>query len=327
MDVSNTLYLIDKNGDILWRKQLGGPVLGNFKQIDFYKNAKLQLVFNTRDSVYIIDREGNFVEDYPHAVPSKATAPMAVFDYENNKDYRFLIPTANRRIFNYDKNWKQVKGWRFNKTQHKVERIPQHFLLKATDYITLIDNKGKIYILDRRGRSKIRNLNQNFRVTRNSMLYAKKTKDGKHVFVCSATDGNVYFIDPANGKTGKILSTKDFRKGHYFFYTDYNLDGENDYVFIDKNKVKVINHNKKDIFEWKSEDQTISSPVCYEIQNLHTRLGIVLEKEEEVYFFGTDGKPLKGIPFDGDKIHITDNEYPGAIVSNNKEIIIYQVNE
>lgn len=327
MDVSNTLYLIDKNGEILWRKQLGEPVLGYFKQIDFYKNGKLQLIFNTRDSVYIIDREGKYVEDYPHAIPNKATAPMAVFDYEGNKDYRFLIPTANKKVYNYDKNWKPVKGWRFNKTQHKVEKIPQHFLLESLDYITLIDSKGKVYILDRRGRSKIRNFNHNFRVSENSMLYVTKTKDGNHVFVCSSTGGDVYYINPGNGKIRNILSTKDFKEGHHFFYTDYNLDGENDFLFINKNNVQVISHNKEELFEWKSEKQEISYPVYYGPQNLHTRLGIVLKKDHNIYLFGPDGKNLKGTPFDGDKIHFTHNEYPGIIISSKEKIVVYQVNE
>lgn len=326
MDVSNKFYLIDKNGEIRWKKQLGSPVLGNFKQIDFYKNGKLQLVFNTSDSVYIIDREGKFVEDYPHAIPHKATASMAVFDYEDNKDYRFLIPTTNKRVLNYDKNWSQVKGWRFNKTQHKVEKSPQHFLLETIDYITLIDNRGKIYILDRKGKSKTRNFKHNFRVSENSKLYAAKTKDKKNVFICSSTSGNVYYIDPTDGNTGKLLSVKDFEEGHSFFYMDFNLDGENDFVFSNKNRVKVISNNRE-IFKWKSVNQEILYTLCYGTQNLNTRLGVVLEKDNKAYLFGPDGKELKGTPFDGDKIYFTGNEYLGVIVSHNKEIIVYQVNE
>ena len=46
-DTDNAIYLISTSGKILWNKSIGGKILGNVSQIDFYKNKKLQILFNT----------------------------------------------------------------------------------------------------------------------------------------------------------------------------------------------------------------------------------------------------------------------------------------
>ena len=52
-------------------KAIRGIILDNINQIDFYKNKKIQYVFNTEDSLYIIDRLGQNVEDFPLSLGQK----------------------------------------------------------------------------------------------------------------------------------------------------------------------------------------------------------------------------------------------------------------
>ena len=63
--------MTSSKGNILWKRQLGGIILDNINQIDFYKNKKIQYVFNTEDSLYIIDRLGQNVEDFPPSLGQK----------------------------------------------------------------------------------------------------------------------------------------------------------------------------------------------------------------------------------------------------------------
>ena len=51
-DINNNLYLIASNGNILWKKQLNGAILGKIEQVDMYKNGKLQLAFTTKNHLY-----------------------------------------------------------------------------------------------------------------------------------------------------------------------------------------------------------------------------------------------------------------------------------
>ena len=62
--------------------------MGTVSQIDYYKNGKLQLLFNTENQLYMIDRLGNFVTNYPIDLPTTTHLSHALFDYDNNKKYR-----------------------------------------------------------------------------------------------------------------------------------------------------------------------------------------------------------------------------------------------
>ena len=54
-DDSNTIYLISKSGEILWQRKIEGEIMGEAAQIDIFKNDKLQLLFNTKTEVHLID--------------------------------------------------------------------------------------------------------------------------------------------------------------------------------------------------------------------------------------------------------------------------------
>ncbi len=81
-DAKFNLYLINNSGRLLWKKPLDGKILGTIQQIDYYKNSKLQYIFNTKNKIYLLDRNGNNVDKYPVSLPVKATNGIAVMDYE-----------------------------------------------------------------------------------------------------------------------------------------------------------------------------------------------------------------------------------------------------
>ncbi len=64
-DASHKIYLINSTGRILWEQTLEGPIMSKIAQVDFFKNGKLQYLFNTADKLHLIDRNGNYVERYP----------------------------------------------------------------------------------------------------------------------------------------------------------------------------------------------------------------------------------------------------------------------
>ena len=90
-DTKNNLNLISNNGKVLWKKRIDQPILGKVSQIDIYKNGGLQLIFNTKNKIYVLDRNGKDVMPFPKTFKDPITQPLAVFDYDKNKNYRILI--------------------------------------------------------------------------------------------------------------------------------------------------------------------------------------------------------------------------------------------
>ena len=152
-DTKNNLYLISNNGKVLWKKRIDQPILGKVSQIDIYKNGRLQLIFNTKNKIYVLDRNGKDVMPFPKTFKDPITQPLAVFDYDKNKNYRILI-TQGRELIMYDKNGKKVSGFKYKKSSNDISSKPKHFRILNKDFIVFkIGNKIKI--LNRRGRVRI----------------------------------------------------------------------------------------------------------------------------------------------------------------------------
>ena len=152
-DAKNNLYLISKDGKVIWKKKIDQPILGKISQIDIYKNGRLQLIFNTKNKIYLLDRNGNNVKQFPKTFNDPITQPLAVFDYDNNKNYRLLV-TQGRELLMYDKNGKKVSGFKYKKSSNNISSKPKHFRILNKDFIVFkIGNKIKI--LNRKGRERI----------------------------------------------------------------------------------------------------------------------------------------------------------------------------
>ncbi len=115
-DIQSNMYLVSTDGQVLWKKRIDGLPEGDIKQVDFYKNGKIQYLFNTKDFVYLIDKNGKQVVNYPKKLNPSATNGLTIFDYNNKKDYRLIVAQADKRVYNYTIDGKLVKGWKKPKT-------------------------------------------------------------------------------------------------------------------------------------------------------------------------------------------------------------------
>ena len=153
-DIKNNLYLISNDGKVLWRKQLKGKLLGKVEQIDIYKNGRLQFAFATPNHVYILDRNGKDVTNFPLKFNDKITQPLSVFDYDKKKNYRLLV-TQSKALLLYDKEGKKVSGFTYKKATDNISTQPKHFRIGRKDYIVFAQGKT-MEILDRTGKPRVK---------------------------------------------------------------------------------------------------------------------------------------------------------------------------
>ena len=118
-DINNVIHLISNNGKILWSKQLQGPILGKVEEVDILRNGKKQLIFATKNYVQVLDRNGRSVSPFPLKFKDDITQPLSVFDYDNNRKYRFVVTQGNE-VYMYDSKGKTVKGFKFKNTNSPI---------------------------------------------------------------------------------------------------------------------------------------------------------------------------------------------------------------
>jgi hypothetical protein len=235
-DVGNKIYLIDKNGNILWSRQLEGRILGKIVQIDYFNNEKLQLLFNTKNKIHCIDRNGNWVEGFPKEIKSEASSGLTLIDYDRDKNYRIFIPGKNNQIYLFNKEFKQIEGWEFNATLSNVFAELLVYQFNETDYVTFRDNTS-FYILNRRGQKRVFP-EVEIPLSKNTPLFftADNNKYKAH-FTMTGSSGTVYFLFPDGKVMNKTYDT--FSNNHHFLYEDINGDQIPDYVFTDSNRTTV----------------------------------------------------------------------------------------
>ena len=154
-DNGKNLYLINAKGTILWKKKLNEPVFSDIHVVDIFKNNKYQLLFNTRNYLHLIDRNGNYVDGYPVKLPAEASSELSVFDYDGDKDYRLFIACKNNSIYNFSIYGIKQEKFTTVKTESEVN-LPVHYIKVGTsDYLVALDNEGKIYTFSRKGVGRI----------------------------------------------------------------------------------------------------------------------------------------------------------------------------
>jgi len=241
----NYIHLISATGKIKWSKKLDGKIIGKIQQIDIYNNAKWQMVLNTKSKIYVIDINGKNVAKFPVNLKVKATNPVSIFDYENNKDYRFVICAEDKKIYNYNEDAKSVKGWSKFLLNNILESKITHFTIAGKDYLIAVDVKGEIKVLNRRGEIRYKPNNKcNIGINNTSYKLKKSSSIEKTqiYFIDSTSTINIInfdgekqkiLLDSSNKSNKSITKFANMFSNNLFNYLSSNNDNINVYG-IDK---------------------------------------------------------------------------------------------
>jgi len=290
-DKSNNLHLVTKDGRTRWTIPVSGTILSKIHQIDYFKNGKLQYLFNTKNKLYLVDRNGNNVTHFPITFRSPATNGVNVFDYDNNRNYRYFIACENKKVYAYDTEGKILTGWTFNQTDKEVTTPIQHFRVNNKDYIVFKDN-SRIYIQNRRGETRVQTP-VTFENSRNPLVL---NLNGTPKIVATDTDGKVYYFY-FNGKYAEKKTAK-FSSKHFFTVEDIDNNGIPDFIFIDGNKITVMTEDGKKMFVEKLKNDILYPPHIYSFSNMK-KIGVVDRNANQIFLFEPDGEPHQGFPLQG----------------------------
>ena len=188
-DTTHSICFFSASGNLKWKFSLDQPIISSVSQIDIYSNNKWQMVFNTKDKLYVVDINGNNVDGFPVSFNYLATNGVGVIDYDLNEDYRFLVAGNDNKIHNYNIYGKKVKGWNSPKTNSIVICPVEHFSIAGKDYVFVKENNGTIQFLNRRGEKRHESIEKVF-IKPNSNCVIQKS-------YCIDSSSLVY-VDSAN---------------------------------------------------------------------------------------------------------------------------------
>ncbi len=256
-DAKNNLYLINATGNSLWKKEINEVIASDIYTVDAFRNNKFQLLFNTANYLHLIDRNGNYVEGFPVKLPARATNALAVFDYENTKEYRLLIACADKTIYNYNCNGTRNEKFAPIKTTAEVALPIQYSKVGASDYLIACDADGKIYVYSRRGAGRID--------------FSNKVIEQCNAFIVDAANNiqnsKLIYLDDKNSLLGSIsLDDKKtaVKLSEEFEETSVSFekiddDKKTDIMILEKSKLKCYDFSGNEIFAYENLDYTYKS--------------------------------------------------------------------
>lgn len=306
-DVNHRIYLINNKGESLWSKDIEEEIQSPIRQIDVYRNGKLQLVFNTKTKIYCLDRNGKNVDGFPIKLSSEATSPLAIFDYDNKRKYRLVIGCEDNNLYNYTVEGKKTVGWKYKQTENPVI-VLEHLRIKGRDYIFTLLKNNKIEILKRTGVVKFKNpaVAKNY----NNLGYAidKASKIEKTRMLYITTQGEFMSLAFSESE-GKLLKS-GFSSEAQFVYKDFNGDKKSDFIISDKQTLKTYSSEFKLLFEKTFSSSITTAPVVYKFNAKDYGIG-VCTNNSQFSMLGQEGKLKEGYP--------TKSEYPITIGDLNND--------
>ena len=307
-DNQNQLYLFDNSGKLLWKKQLQGAIQGKVSQVDLYKNGRLQLAFTSTNQWLILDRNGNEVPPFNKTFKDGNLSPLAVFDYDNRKEYRFVFGQG-KDIYMYDRNAKSVNGFKYKKTKSSLLEVPKHFKIKGDDYLVFKGIDGSVAILNRTGKTRVKTA-ANYSFSDNEIALLEQQ------FSFTDLQGNLLQINTEGKESKRPLKVNAAHKTVIKYNQLVVLE---DNVLYSKGKKAVLDYG------------IYTPPNTFKI-NQQIYISITDTQNKKGYLFDSELTMLSGFPVYGSgEIDLVESSENGVLnfVIKDKEnsLVVYRLKE
>ena len=152
-DSANIIYLFNDELQLLWQKEIGAAMSSDLFQIDYYKNNKLQYLFVASDSLLIIDRNGDFLPEFPKSINGIDILNFNVIDYDGSRNYRFSFSDGKGNIYLTNKEGELLEGWNPNNLGNPIIQPLKHIRAGNRDVMIALTENGEVHLHNRRGES------------------------------------------------------------------------------------------------------------------------------------------------------------------------------
>ena len=146
------LYCINKGGEVVWKRKMDSPIMGEVFQLDLYSNGEQQYVLNTNGGIYLFDINGKDINNFPIRLAAPATSALNMIDFDGRQQYKYFVSCSNGCIYGFEKSGRPLGGWNPNAGNGIINNQLQFFKTVKNEFLTVVDANGKLLLFDRNGR-------------------------------------------------------------------------------------------------------------------------------------------------------------------------------
>ncbi len=297
-DTTGTLYQVSSDGKINWKKKFDHNIIGDVYQIDYYDNGKLQYLFNTGNSLQLIDRNGDNVEDFPLVFGDSLWVQwLNVVDYDNSKRYRFIISDQRGKLYLFDKQGKVLEGWNGLDMKGSLVQEPFHIRVRGRDCILAVGNEGMIHMLNRHG-EEYPGFPYKFSSPLNGPVFVQPGPDFSRTLINVVTaDGELIRLN----LEGKIIDSKQlYKQGNSSYFQLIPSTSNDNYIISrqDYNKVSLLTRDGDPLFD---KELLFSGRLKVQYYNFGVNSDIFAltdEQQEFTYLYDREGNLINNQPLE-----------------------------
>lgn len=316
------LYRLDFDGKIVWEKKLPEAILTGVQTLDYRGNGEWQYVFNTKKTIYILDRQGNELKQIALIAP--AAAGLSLLRYEYGE--RIIVPCTNGDLYGYDKNGKPWTGWNPMKSVGKQTLPIRHASHKKQPYFWMVNNTGAIRAARFDGQFHFAPLRMGEAPTRIGV----DTSIGR--VAVGGVSGKIWVAN-VTGKSFTLGVVPKLKTPVRFEYADWVGDARKDYARCDGTTLVVHAYDEKQKFKeyWRyvyaaPQDEIFATALP---NGDKQGIGSVERASQRISLIDAQGKLYAGFPLVGSTPFWITQPLDGSsallVVANGNQVYAYRV--
>lgn len=125
---------LQEDGKGLWGVPFKGKLCGTAHNVDYYANGKLQIIFGSGSSIYIIDRLGRFVNGFPLDLGKEILLGPDIYDFNGTKAYNIMVLHKDNTIEMYNLKGRKPSSWKSITAPETIKGLPERIVVGGNTF-------------------------------------------------------------------------------------------------------------------------------------------------------------------------------------------------
>ncbi|MDP1727881.1 MAG: hypothetical protein Q8M15_13940 [Bacteroidota bacterium] len=289
-DAFKQLQMIDRDGKILWKKQIDGQIISDFTELNLFRNDKIQWVFNTERYIYIIDENGKNISGWPAWIPTGTKYPVAVCDFNKDGNYQFFASGNLYKATGYSSQGRLLANWNPKDVWPNLKSALQSFYMGNNPLLGAINEKGRLSIFTALGQKhKGLGLDTNYKW----IDYRLHNIDTGNILILGLDSARFYTIHYSSTLPAKV---KTLSAAGFTSFEPLNIDeGISAYLFKSSTGVLIKDENDRTRYQKTFPDSSLTHFSWNYIGDSY-KISFYNSQLKEMHVQNSSGIPYKPFP-------------------------------
>lgn len=131
---NGAICLKEEDGKGIWGIPFKHSLCGTAHNIDYYANGNKQILFGAGSCLYLIDRQGRFVQGFPYDLGKEILLGPDVYDFNGVNSYNVLVLHKDNTVEMYNLKGKKPDSWLGIAPSETIKSLPERIIVGGNTF-------------------------------------------------------------------------------------------------------------------------------------------------------------------------------------------------